>query len=102
MPWKIIRSPYNALDLTTLHDDEMIAIESALRRAAGEPANETNPSWRAWQKVIPLAATCTGEGDPVGILPPEARSSPVWSDYPHGPPGTPPASSAPLYRPSRP
>ena len=54
MPWKIIRSHYDPLDPSTLHDDEMIAIESALRRAAQRPSNETNPSWRAWRKVRPL------------------------------------------------
>src|SRR4051812_31585081 len=94
MPWKIIRSHYDPLDPTTLHDDEMIAMESALRRAAEGPANETNPAWRAWRKVHPLAATCTGEGDPVGVLPPEARASPVWGDYPHGPAAAPGAREA--------
>ena len=93
MPWKIIPSRYDALDPTTLHDDEMIAMEAALRRVAGEPANETNPAWRAWQKVHPLAAACTGDGDPVGILPPEARASPVWNDYDH--PAAPGTAAAP-------
>jgi hypothetical protein len=81
MPWKIIRAQYDPLDLSTLHDDEMIAMEAALWEAAAEPANETNPAWRAWQKVHPLAAACTGDGDPVEVLPPGARASPVWSDY---------------------
>jgi hypothetical protein len=87
MPWKIIRAQYDALDPSTLHDDEMIAMEAALWRAAAEPANENNPSWRAWQKVHPLAAACTGDGDPVGVLPPGARSSPVWADYQRDRPG---------------
>ena len=101
MPWKIIRSHYDALDPTTLHDDELIATEMALRPAASEPSNETNPAWRAWKKVRPLAAACTGEDDPIGVLPPEARASPVWADYddhadaPAAPP-TPPASAPPV------
>ena len=81
MPWQIIKADYNVLDASTLHDDELIAIESALRQRAAQPSNETNPAWRAWQKVLPLAAQCTGEGDPVDVLPPEARASPVWADY---------------------
>jgi hypothetical protein len=97
MPWRIIRSHYDPLDLTTLHDDELIAMESALRQAAAEPANEMNPSWRAWQKVLPLAAACTGDGDPVGILPREARASPAWSDYHRAAPApTPPPSIPPV------
>jgi hypothetical protein len=81
MPWKIVRSQYDALDPATLHDDELIAMEWALRLAAAQPANETNPAWRAWQKVHPLAAACTGDGDPIEVLPPAARASPVWADY---------------------
>jgi hypothetical protein len=84
MPWRIVKSDYDPLDPTTLHDDEMIAMEAALRRCAADPANETNPSWRAWHKVRPLAEMCTGDGDPVGLLPPAARASPVWADYPPG------------------
>ena len=105
MPWRIVKSAYDALDPTTLHDDEMIALEAALRQCAAEPANETNPSWRAWQKVHPLAAQCTGDGDPVGVLPPAARASPVWADYDHGdaaaaqPP--PPAAAVPAPPPTR-
>jgi hypothetical protein len=82
MPWRIVKSDYDALDPTTLHDDEVIAIELALRAAAERPANETNPAWRAWHKVRPLAEACTGDGDPVNLLPPAARASPVWADYP--------------------
>jgi len=89
MPWRIVRSHYDPMDPTTLHDDELIATELALRTAAGQPSNETNPAWRAWQKVRPLAAACTGEGDPVNLLPPAARASPVWSDYPHESPAAP-------------
>jgi len=81
MPWKIVRSHYDVLDPATLHDDELIAMESALRLAAAEPANETNPAWRAWQKICPLATVCTGDGDPIDVLPPGARASPVWADY---------------------
>lgn len=95
MPWKIIRPHYEPLDPSTLHDDEMIAIESALRRAAQRPSNEPNPSWRAWRKVRPLAAACTGEGDPVNLLPPEARASLVWSTYRHDP-EDPPAQPRPI------
>jgi hypothetical protein len=99
MPWRIIPSDYDALDRTTLHDDEMIAMESALRRAANDPANETNPAWRALQKVHPLAAACTGSGDPISVLPPVARASPVWADYhpddPH-PAASPPPSIPPV------
>jgi hypothetical protein len=95
MPWKIIRSHYDPLDPSTLHDDEMIAIESALRRAAQRPSNETNPTWRAWRKVHPLAAACTGDGDPINLLPPEARASPMWSDYHHDP-EDPPAQPPPI------
>ena len=83
MPWRIVKSHYDPLDPTTLHDDEMIAMEVALRRAASDPANETNPAWRAWQKVRPLAEVCTGDGDPLTVLPPGARASPVWADYQH-------------------
>ena len=86
MPWKIIPSHYDATDPTTLHDDEMIALDSALGEAAGQPLNESNPRWRAWQKIRRLAATCTGEGDPVHLLPPQARSSPRWRDYDDGRP----------------
>ena len=98
MPWRIIKSHYDPADLTTLHDDELIAIESALREQAANPGNETNPAWRAWQKIRPLAEVCTGDGDPVELLPPEARASPVWADYPHGTPGerVPPTPQAPL------
>lgn len=81
MPWRIVPSHYDALDPTTLHDDEMIAMEGALRRAAAEPANETNPAWRAWHKLRPLAEACNGDGDPLTVLPPAARASPVWADY---------------------
>jgi hypothetical protein len=91
MPWRIVRSRYDPLDPTTLHDDELIAVESALRQAAAQPSNEMNPAWRAWQKVRPLAAACTGEGDPVEVLPPAARASPVWSDYDHESPAVPSA-----------
>jgi hypothetical protein len=86
MPWRIVKSHYDPLDLTTLHDDEMIAIESALRDPAATRPNETNPAWRAWQKIRPLAEACTGDGDPVEGLPPAARTSPVWAE--HQPPGS--------------
>ena len=81
MPWQIIPSEYDPMDSTTLHDDEMIAMEAALAETVGMPLNETNPRWRAWQKVLPLASRCTGENDPIHLLPPEARTSPVWSDH---------------------
>ena len=81
MPWKIIEADYDPADLTTLHDDELIAIEQALRAALGAPQNETNPAWRAHRKVQTLAERCTGDGDPIQLLPPEARTSPVWADY---------------------
>ena len=84
MPWRIVKSAYDPRDPTTLHDDEMISLEAAVRRSANHPSNETNPAWRAWQKIRPLAEQCTGDGDPVGLLPPEARASPVWGDYPSG------------------
>ena len=84
MPWKIIPSHYDPMDLTTLHDDEMIALEHALAETVGNPLNENNPRWRAWQKVLPLASRCTGENDPIHLLPPEARTSPVWADHPDG------------------
>src|SRR5262245_38660591 len=100
MPWKITRSHYDPLDPTTLHDDELIATEGALRRAAMAPSNETNPAWRAWKKLRPLAAACTGDGDPINVLPPEARASPVWDEYDHPPVPTPEA--APESRPSAP
>jgi hypothetical protein len=69
MPWKIVKAAYEVTDPTTLHDDELIAMERALRQAIGEPQNEFNPAWRAWSKVRPLAAQCTGDGDPVDSLP---------------------------------
>ena len=81
MPWKIIEADYNPIDLTTLHDDELIAIERALRAAVGGLENETNPAWRAHRKLRPLAERCTGDGDPIQLLPPDARASPVWSEY---------------------
>jgi hypothetical protein len=81
MPWKIVPSHYDPSDLTTLHDDEMIALDAALSESAGEPLNETNPRWRAWQKIRPLAAACTGQNDPIHLLPPEARTSPRWEDH---------------------
>ena len=83
MPWKIIPSLYDPTDPTTLHDDEMIALEAALSEGMGRPLNESNPRWRAWQKIRPLAEKCTGDGDPVELLPPEARTSPRWADHPH-------------------
>ena len=87
MPWKIVPSHYDPADLTTLHDDEMIALDAALTEAAGQPLNESNPRWRAWRKIRPLAAACTGEGDPVHLLPPQARTSPRWEDHADGRPG---------------
>ena len=84
MPWKIIEAEYDATDLTTLHDDELIAIERALTEVIGEPLNETNPRWRAHEKVRRLAVRCTGQGDPIQLLPPEGRASPVWRSYVRG------------------
>ena len=81
MPWKIVKADYNTLDPTTLHDDELIAAEAALRKEAATPANETNPAWRAWKKIRPLAEQCDGSGDPVALLPPGSRSSPRWEDH---------------------
>jgi hypothetical protein len=80
MPWKIIEAEYDATDPTTLHDDELIAIERALAESIGEPRNETNPRWRACEKVHRLAVRCTGQGDPIELLPPAARTSPVWAE----------------------
>lgn len=82
MPWKIIEADYDPTDLTTFHDDELIAIERALSEGMGHPANENNPKWRAREKVRPLAERCTGAGDPVHLLPAAARASPVWASYP--------------------
>ena len=93
MPWKIIEADYDPNDGTTLHDDELIAMERALAAAIGNPKNETCPTWRAHQKVLPLARRCDGDGDPIGLLPPEARRSPVWSAYPRDPRATPPPAS---------
>lgn len=94
MPWKIIEAAYDPADRTTLHDDELIAIARALADALGHPANENNPRWRALEKVRPLAEGCTGEGDPIHLLPPEARASPVWAAYADAPgPGVPPHRS---------
>ena len=81
MPWKIIEAEYDATDPATLHDDELIAIERALTEAIGKPLNETNPRWRAREKVRRLAVRCTGQGDPIELLPPNARASPVWKTY---------------------
>jgi hypothetical protein len=81
MPWKIIEAAYDATDPATLHDDELIAIERALSESIGQPLNETNPRWRAREKVRRLAKRCTGQGDPIELLPPEARASPVWKTY---------------------
>ena len=44
MPWKIIEADYDPKDHTTLHDDELIAIERALTAALQEPNNENNPT----------------------------------------------------------
>ncbi len=93
MPWKIIPAEYDPTDCATLHDDELIAIERALSEALGTPENEFNPRWRAREKVRPLAAQCNGAGDPIHLLPLEARASPVWTDYlpePDGPALSPP------------
>jgi hypothetical protein len=87
MPWKIIEAAYDATDPTTLHDDELIAIERALSESLGHPLNETNPRWRAHEKVRRLAVRCNGQGDPIELLPPEARSSPVWKSYVGDEPG---------------
>ena len=94
MPWKIIEADYDANDDTTLHDDELIAIERALAVALREPTNENNPTWRACQKLRPLAQRCTGEGDPIHLLPADARKSPVWSAYPRDPSAAAPAAAA--------
>jgi hypothetical protein len=97
MPWKIIEAEYDPADKTTLHDDELIAIERALSEAMGHPQNENNPRWRAREKVRPLATRCTGRGDPIEVLPPGARASPVWASYPQDPsapaPPAPPAAA---------
>jgi hypothetical protein len=77
----IIEADYDSTDRTTLHDDELIAIERALFATIGEPSNETNPRWRAHAKVRPLAERCTGQGDPIELLPPAARASPMWETY---------------------
>ena len=77
MPWQIIKSAYDPANPATLHDDELIAMERALRDAMGRlPQNEYSPAWRAWKKVRPLACECTGDGDPVGLLPPGAAAEP--------------------------
>ena len=76
MPWKIVKAVYDATDPTTLHDDELVALEITLRETMGEPQNEFNPKWRAWRKVRQLAAECTGEGDPTNLLPPGAAAEP--------------------------
>ena len=81
MPWKIVKSHYDALDQSTFHDDELIAVELALRKEAAAPANETNPAWRAWKKIRPLAEQCDGSGDPIAVLPAGSRSSPRWNDH---------------------
>ena len=81
MPWKIIEAEYSSTDPATLHDDELIAIEQALAEVIGEPRNENNPRWRAHEKVRALAVRCTGQGDPIELLPPAARASPVWESY---------------------
>ena len=96
MPWKIVPSHYDPTDPTTLHDDEMIALESALAEGVGTPLNETNPKWRAWQKVRPLAESCTGDGDPVHLLPPEARKDPVWHGHAGPVESTPAAPQVPV------
>ena len=90
MPWKIIEAEYDPNDTSTLHDDELIAIERALSETLGGPANENNPRWRAREKVRPLAERCTGQGDPIHLLPPAARTSPVWKEYPDDPGADPP------------
>jgi hypothetical protein len=77
MPWKIIKAVYDVEDPTTLHDDEMIAIERALRETMGEPQNEFNARWRAWKKARPLACECNGQGDPLDVLPPGAAGATV-------------------------
>jgi len=83
MPWRIIKSEYSPLDLATLHDDELIAVEIALSKEAAAPSNENNPAWRAWKKIRPLAEQCDGSGDPVNLLPPDSRTSPHWQDHKH-------------------
>jgi hypothetical protein len=90
MPWKIIEAEYDPSDRTTFHDDELIAIERALAANLGYPENENNPKWRALAKVRPLAERCTGDGDPIHVLPPAARASPKWSAYPDDPRADPP------------
>jgi len=72
MPWKISPSHYDPLDLNTLHDDELIAIERALSDGAITVANEYDAAWRALQKIRPLAQRCNGDGDPTHLLPPGA------------------------------
>jgi hypothetical protein len=72
MPWKIVKAAYDAKDPTTLHDDELVAVEGALRETMGEPQNEYNARWRAWRKFHPLACQCNGQGDPISVLPPGA------------------------------
>lgn len=83
MPWKIIPSDYDPTDPTTLHDDELIAIELALSEGMTEPQNEYNPRWRAREKIRPLAVKCNGDGDPIQLLPPGAGASPNWESYAH-------------------
>jgi hypothetical protein len=80
MPWKIVKSSYDPSDLTTLHDDELVAIERSLREAIGQPRNEYNPAWRAWSKIRPLAADCTGAVDPVNVLPAGAAGDSKMTD----------------------
>jgi len=76
MSWKIVKSIYDSTDHSTLHNDELIAIELALRKTMGEPQNEYNPSWRAWRKIRPLALECSADGDPMQGLPPGAVGEP--------------------------
>ena len=80
MPWKIVKSVYEATDATTFHDDELIAIERSLRATMGNPHNEFNPAWRAWHKVRALAEVCDGSDDPMSILPVGAPSDPRLRD----------------------
>ena len=87
MPWKIVPADYNPIDRTTLHDDELIAMERALSESTGQPQNEYNPAWRALQKVKPLATQCTGDGDPLHVLPPGAAGNPRHEEAAPGAPG---------------
>lgn len=62
MAWRLVEIPDSEAQAEDLSNEELVGISIMLAQHMGEPLNDMNVYYRAWEKLRPLAAQLMSTG----------------------------------------